>query len=92
MEASNRRPLQPYPTLFTTFAGAAFNGLLIYSMTWECRINGLALAALGSVSVNFSHTLMKDSSVPWRCNAIFTQKCRSTYCFSTSRSESSKDG
>ena len=60
-DVSGRRPLQPYPTLFTTFSGAALNGLLLYSMTWEYRINGLALAALGSAAVNFSHKVMKDS-------------------------------
>jgi len=54
--------LQSYPTLSTTFSGAALNAILLCGMTWECRINGLALATLGSVAVNFSYKVMKDSA------------------------------
>lgn len=59
-----RTPLQPYPQLFTTLAGATFNTLLLYGMTSKCRIRGLALGALGSIAMNLSHKVMKDSRSP----------------------------
>lgn len=56
-----RHPLQPYSTTTATLCGTALNGLLLYAMTSEGRIKGLALAALGSLSMNLTHWALKES-------------------------------
>lgn len=59
-----RKPFQPYPQLSTTLAGATFNTLILYGVTSQCHIRGLALGALGSIAMNFSYKVMEDSSDP----------------------------
>lgn len=57
----DREALKPYSFVQTTLYGAAFNSILLYAMTSEGRIKGVALATLSSLTVNLSHHVLKNS-------------------------------